>query len=80
MFIALAASRAASRDVSRPSYASSAASAFSFSRLSGFMADKSVTVFSANVISLPVSSFPRITFAATGAQEPFSISHTVRFW
>lgn len=62
-----------------PPYASSAASDFICSSFWGFMADSTVTVFSANVISLHFSSIPRMALAATGAQEPFSISPTVRF-
>ena len=60
-------------------YASSAASASIWARLSSLRAEKIFTVVSVKVRFLLPSSILVITLAATGAQEPFSIRPTVRF-
>ena len=61
-------------------YASSLASASTCAVLSAFRAEKILTVVSVNVMFLPDSSILRMVLAAMGAQEPFSIRPTVRFW
>ena len=47
---------------------------------SSFTADITFTLFSVQVIFLLFSNMPFITFAAVGAQLPFSIRPMVRFW
>lgn len=61
-------------------YTSSFANASTCARLLSPSAHRSFTSFSAKVRFLDFSSMPFITLAATGAQEPFSIKPTVRFW
>ena len=62
------------------SYASSSASFWICVMVSGFTADRMVTVFSAKVSSLHPSSILFMVLAAMGAQVPFSIRATLRFW
>lgn len=59
---------------------SSSASASICAMFSSFKAERICTVFSVKVRSLQLSNLARIAFAAMGAQEPFSIRATVRFW
>ena len=60
---------------SQSSFASFPSSSLFFS----VNAESTVTVVSVHERFLQPSSIPRITFAASGAHEPFSISPTVRF-
>lgn len=57
----------------------SASSSITFS-VSGFTVERMVTTGSTISISFCFSNIPFIIFAAAGAQEPFSIKATVRFW
>ena len=68
--------------LSRAAYSrqSSFASSPSCSRFSADSAERMVTGVPTKVMFLLFSNMPFITLAASGAQEPFSISATVRFW
>ena len=61
-------------------FMSSSARAASFASEAALSALVIVTVFSQNAIPFDFSKSPFITFAAIGAQLPFSISPIVRFW
>ena len=59
---------------------SSSASASIWARLASFSAERILTPCSAKVMFLQPSSMARMPLAAIGAQLPFSMKATVRFW
>ena len=66
--------------ISRYFATSSAARASICASAAALAAERMVTTFSQRVMFFMLSSSARISFAAMGAQVPFSIRPTVRFW